>query len=271
MGNVTGSATLKASVKTINPKLARDLLRREHRNRRLNNARIERYAAVMSEGEWVLAEPLMFNCDGSLIDGQHRLQAVIRANKPVEFLVVEGYERERTFAKIGDGAPRTLSNWLEIQGEVLPGILATVIRYAARDAAGFIPVHTGGGYHFPPSKGIAFLDEHPSVREAVVDAPATVTTLAPRPLLCFCYWKFKPLDESLARQFLIDLASGASTGRGDPVTLLRNRLERNRNSKEKMRQVDILALIYKAWNACRRNEELRQLKWVNAEPFPEVE
>lgn len=81
-----------SSVELITPETARQMLLTQRQNRRINEARITEYAARMKRGEWIPAQTISFDWDGCLIDGQHRLKAVIRANMPIEFCVLRGLD-----------------------------------------------------------------------------------------------------------------------------------------------------------------------------------
>lgn len=80
---------MKAEVKTITPELAKLYLTHNESNRTLRRARILQYAHDMKEGRWNLTgQGITFGKDGNLLDGQHRLHAVVFANVPVDFLVI---------------------------------------------------------------------------------------------------------------------------------------------------------------------------------------
>lgn len=269
---IKGSSGLTAEVQIVNPQVAKRMLEKCYRPRNVAMTRVYRYAHEMDGGNWVVAEPLMFNCDGRLIEGQHRLKAVIVCGKPVRFLVVRGYDRDKTFGKLGGGAERKLRHWFQINNETLPDVLARVVYMAARDEAGRIPTQSGGGFRFTPTDGLDFLIDHPTIRDSVVKGKGTVNTLAPRAMLSFCHYKFSQFDAIAAEAFLLDLVTGESTGDGDPVFMLRQKLRANRRAAAKLSQNHMLALIYKAWNAERGNIKLKNLEWNNLsdkpEPFP---
>lgn len=73
----------------ITPELARKYLERNTDNYRiLQIKRVEQYAQEMISGNWERnGESIKFNKDGKLVDGQHRLHAVIKANIPVKIYV----------------------------------------------------------------------------------------------------------------------------------------------------------------------------------------
>lgn len=268
MASIKGTK-LAVSIKTITPAVAKQMLSTTKHNRRVLRNRVLRLSQAMTFGEWTLGQPLMVNCDGTLIDGQHRLNAVVHSGKPIDFIIIEGFDRDNTFGKIDDVAARRLSHWLEIQGEPLPAVLASVVTMTARHELGLIPTGTGGAsFMMTGPEGIDYLGAHPECREAVL-APGTVSVLVSRSLLCFAYLLFARKDEILAKTFLIELTMDETKARGDPIYLLRERLKTNRYAKKKLPRSEILAIIIKAWNAVRADKKLHNLRWRSTGPEPE--
>lgn len=71
---------------TITPEMAKDMLKRNcDLNRTLNQRDVATIAADIIGGNWRVMrnQPLVFTKDGILLDGQHRLHAVVLANKSV--------------------------------------------------------------------------------------------------------------------------------------------------------------------------------------------
>lgn len=100
--------TITSKVETISPNTAIMYLKNAGKNRKLSEKKVQDYAKQMTDGEWVLnGEPIIFGKSGNLIDGQHRLRAVIYANATVQMLVVRGVNDEY-FDSIDSGKSRTL-------------------------------------------------------------------------------------------------------------------------------------------------------------------
>jgi|GEM_PF-3914254 len=75
----------------ISPKLAEELLSLNMENNRpVGEGFILDYSKLMKEGRWGLSAPLIFSNTGYLIDGQHRLSAVVRAKSSQRFVVIIG-------------------------------------------------------------------------------------------------------------------------------------------------------------------------------------
>jgi len=90
-------------VETITPEKAEKYLERNISNyRKLETHRVDSYAKDMKHGRWELnGESIKFNLDGELTDGQHRLKAIIKANVPVQMLVIRGIENGISLYDIG--------------------------------------------------------------------------------------------------------------------------------------------------------------------------
>lgn len=79
---------------TVTPAIAGYILKKYNtENRRLRDPAVKRYAETMQAGEWVVSNPIMFNDRGLLEDGQHRLSAVVLANKSIRTILVFGVQK----------------------------------------------------------------------------------------------------------------------------------------------------------------------------------
>ena len=69
----------------VTPQYAQKLLEHKRVNRALNDKRIAMYAKDMIDDAWQLnGETINIDEDGLLCNGEHRLLAVIKANKAVK-------------------------------------------------------------------------------------------------------------------------------------------------------------------------------------------
>lgn len=79
----------------ITPTVAAEMLTKNHGNRHLNNRRVTMLANDMRAGRWTESpQPIAFDAEGNLIDGQHRLEAVQRSGVPVLLSVAYDVPRE---------------------------------------------------------------------------------------------------------------------------------------------------------------------------------
>ena len=75
---------ITTKVEKITPELAREYLKKNTDNyRKLARGTVRNYAEDIKNGRWELnGETIVFAESGVLQDGQHRLAAIIQANKP---------------------------------------------------------------------------------------------------------------------------------------------------------------------------------------------
>jgi hypothetical protein len=77
---------MRTEVREINPTIAKEMLKRNFNNRKLNETHIRNLSNQMKLNNWLFdGTPLKFDKYGRLLDGQHRLNAVIESNKQIKF------------------------------------------------------------------------------------------------------------------------------------------------------------------------------------------
>lgn len=103
-----------AAWETVTPAIARQVLEHNAVNRPLSRATVAYYAMQMKRGQWRMnGETVSISDQGNLMNGQHRLNAVILAGTAVAFLVVRGVD-EATFPSFDGGKNRSVSDVLNL-------------------------------------------------------------------------------------------------------------------------------------------------------------
>lgn len=89
----------------ITPAMAKEYLQHNTANyRSLNKYRVLSYSEDMKNGKWQFnGEAITFGKDGRLLNGQHRLHAIVKAGVPVEMLVIFGLDDGVNIYDIGGG------------------------------------------------------------------------------------------------------------------------------------------------------------------------
>ena len=68
----------------ITPEYAKSLLEKNDQNRNLNKNKVSQYAEDMRNGKWQLnGEDIEISTSGRVLNGQHRLKAIISCGKPI--------------------------------------------------------------------------------------------------------------------------------------------------------------------------------------------
>lgn len=97
--------------------MAKDFLAKNKHNRNVRQSKVDEYANAMVNGRWIeqTGESIKFDRQGNLIDGQHRLLALIQANLSIRFLVITHLEHE-AFKVIDTNLSRSGGDILHIEG-----------------------------------------------------------------------------------------------------------------------------------------------------------
>lgn len=102
------------SLETITPEIAEQYLKNNKSNRSIRKAIAEMYAREMRSGNWkLIPQPISFDSDGNLVDGQHRLTAVIISRMPQEFHVFRGLSKPDSMC-IDCGAKRNNADLINL-------------------------------------------------------------------------------------------------------------------------------------------------------------
>jgi hypothetical protein len=98
---------MQYNLETITPIKAQIMLKSNPKNRNINEAHVDFLASQMKSGKWAAnGQTVVFDEHDILMDGQHRLNAIVSSGVPVEFLVVRGAD-PKTMNTIDTGKSRS--------------------------------------------------------------------------------------------------------------------------------------------------------------------
>jgi hypothetical protein len=124
---------------TITPEIARWLLEETQRqpNRILLPTLVTKYARKIKDGEWQISpEALGWDYNGVLVEGQHRLHAIVNSGMAIDSFCGFGFNPTVVYY-INQGKVRTLKELLDIMGgHVNTRELGTIARLAYYGASG---------------------------------------------------------------------------------------------------------------------------------------
>jgi len=100
---------IKFETHIITPQKAQAWLETQVDNRRLNPDKVREYANEIKAGRWRYThQPIAFDTEGQLLDGQHRMAAIKLAGISIKLAVAFGVKRGE-FTVIDRGMPRNMS------------------------------------------------------------------------------------------------------------------------------------------------------------------
>lgn len=264
---------MKTTIEKITPESASKILAAcNTRNRPLKAHHVSWLAAQMRNGQWKNnGDTITFAKDGTLIDGQHRLAAVVLSQVATEFIIVRDAD-EDAFATKDTGLPRKSSDVLAITGEahycLLSSTVKLLIRYNHSSKNGGRLI---GSLRYTNQDVIEFININPSVRDSVKFAASLsipsgfMTPTVPAAV----HYVGSIVDRRKTEEFLSLVISGIGLSAGDPVLMLRNRLMTNKMSVAKVNRDIVLALTAKAWNLHMAGKKVSCLKYSEDEAsFP---
>jgi hypothetical protein len=253
-----------AQVETITPADAAAMLTRHAHNRPIKDRTVAAYARDMARGRWPLTgEAIKFDTNGDLVDGRHRLKAIIAAGVAVRILVVYGVPPEAQ-AVMDSGVKRSVNDQLAMKGVKNRLILTAAARLALTEpGAGFIaaadritnPTHT---------ELMTWIEEHPGVHRAAETGRSYYPAIDVQPsVLCVAWMRLSAIDMDACSMFFHTVANMNTDGPGDPRLALARRLQNLRRDGARRNSSMLLGLVYRSWNAWRRGKQLNSLP-VNA-------
>lgn len=264
---------MKAENILVTVALAEQLLQGNIENRNLNEKIVLRYAEEMNAGNWKNnGESIKIAPSGKLLDGQHRLHAILKSNRAVQMLIVRNVD-ESVIDTIDVGKRRSFADWLSIRGEKNTAALASAINilgnyftYYSQD--NILEGKSGKSRSFPELEKI--LDQHPDVRYSTTHVCANKNSsrwFTPS-ILVAAHYLFSRISEVSADKFFDALETGINLEQHSPLLTLRNLGIRWESYKEKPAAFERLAIIIHAWNAYTQGRKIKTLSFKSTDPFP---
>jgi hypothetical protein len=261
----------------ITPEVAHVLYDRRNTNRSIKLTQLNKIKRALEKLRWEInGETIIFDAEGRLIEGQHRIKGVLETGVALWSLVVVGIDREG-FKTMGQGARRNAGDILGIRGAKNSRTLAAALRWVYR-------------YHnnlmMNPHPNLTddeladTLPDHPALAESIPFGTRCHAVAAPG-LCTALHYLCRKRDLALANHFFWAFGTGENLAAGDPILILRRRfmtgLGKTRVAQYVLRDEQKAPVIIKTWNLIRKNPQVRLLNasriaWQGSrgERFPEI-
>lgn len=258
------SAEFSSTVETINPAIAEQYLARNLKNRPLKNRAIAKYSRDMAAGRWGLTgEALKFDKNGSLIDGQNRLHAVIDSGATIKTVVQRGLDPEMQ-GIMDSSVPRSGADQLTLHGYPDGKNLQAVCNaHRAYHSGALKHVMTGlnSTERMTNSEIVPYVTANPGLVDATTEAKRIRTSLMLTVgSLAVAYDKLVRIDPDAADDFFSRIKDMRTTGKGDPIATLIKRVSYERLNGRRLEVGLGLFLVFRAWNAYRDGEPLSKFQ-----------
>ena len=166
--SIKGAIFVRSKVQSITPRKAAEYLEANTSNRPLSRSVVKQFAEAMSRGDWMVThQGIAFSAGGVLVDGQHRLAAIVEADIPVQMTVFTDVD-EGTFDVLDTGKRRNAADVLALEGEKSVSMLAAMVRTVWLVENRPDLTWSGGGSATTNHQIVTTLAAHPGLRDFLV-------------------------------------------------------------------------------------------------------
>jgi hypothetical protein len=256
------------SITHITPAIAQEMMAFNTKNRNLNKRNVSLLRDAITQGEWYMnGEAIIFAEDGSLLNGQHRLWAIIGSGVAVDVLVVRGVN-PASFKTLDSGRVRRAGEVLAMDGEKNGNKVAAAVQalLAFVDAGG--RVYAGSCSHGRKATSSAcqrILERHPRLRDSVREMNRN--TLYHSQHSTLLHYLFSLVSAPVAAAFA-DVLAGGHQDIGRPFMIFRESLVRSPVCSENRGAYTAKAI--KAFNAELLGDRPKMFKVLASEEFPTI-
>jgi len=241
-------------------------------NRPLDDNHVKRIANQIVSGKWRFnGDTIKISDTEQILDGQHRLWAVVEAKVPIQTILVKGIERD-AFSTIDTlRKPRSGSDILALCGATRHRAhTSAALQWLLRWKKGIIETYRAPVNRIENSDIEVLYAENPGIERAI-ERVMKLRGLCNPTLVGFFYYILSNRSPELAERMVHTLENPAGIALNDPYFRLRMYFA----SEHRKDPIITIALMIKASNAAFYNKELRSLNWRSQgerpEEFPKLE
>lgn len=264
---------MKITQVIVTPITAQKYLDTNKNNRKIKPTIVDRYFNDMKKNRWKegTGETIKIGTSGRLLDGQHRLTALVKSGKNFQFSIATDVE-ESVFDVLDTGSVRNAGDAFFIKkvpySHVIPSIISTykMLKEGRKNADQHPNIRpttsmiyteysrNKGYWEEVAAKSVAWYDKF-----AKIIAPSTIGGI---------YALLSDVSQADADKFMNQLCTGMEI-ENSAIAMLRNSLMQNRIAQRKMSPPTKNGFILKTWNLYRKNGQVKRLLFsLENDPFP---
>ena len=203
---------MKTSIATIQPDQASEYLKTVRDNRNVSQKHVRNLTHSLTDNRWMVnGESIKFADDDEgkpyLMDGQHRMLAIIQSGMPMTTVVIEGLD-PLSFPSIDSGKRRSLSDVLSILDYAHPGVLAAGLAIIERYYT--LGIGSGGASSasLANETAEALMNKRPDLtKSAALAARMTSTSAVSASITCAMHYIFAHIQPKSAKVGLVGEAA----------------------------------------------------------------
>jgi hypothetical protein len=243
----------------VTPEIAAAFLDKNLSNRKVKRRNVDAMAKDMVKGRFSFTgDSIRFSHDGKLIDGQHRLLACVKAEKPFETLVI--YDLDPAVqAKIDTNIVRSIGDTLAIDGFHNSATLASAARLLLAEREHGSTKHSA----YSKSEVIEFIEYHKEMASVVnlVRSRKMPSGVSPVHISAIVYIGKHLLNvPKITDSFYDVMVSGVPAYKNCAAHAFRERMVRNLGNLTALSRDQAWRLAKHSWNAFSVAEEIKHLR-----------
>lgn len=264
----------KIETATLTPERAMELLEFNKLNRPLRQQHVQRIASQIVEGKWKFnGDTIKVAESGDILDGQHRLWAIVEAKKPVDTILVYGIERD-AFATIDTiRTTRSASDVVALNGATRHrALIGSALQWLIRWQRKCVMNYKAPEHRVENSDVEVAFANNPMMVKAIERANG-LRGIGNPAIIGFFFYVLTNRNPELAERMMTTLENPAGVALSDPYFRLRAYFTNDHHKRKE--PIVTIALMIKAANAAHRGAKLGALNWKNqgtrCEEFPTLE
>lgn len=232
----------------------------EAANRPVSDGRVEMLKRAILDGCWKLThQGIAIDYNGILIDGQHRLWAIVEAKTAVPILVTTDADPE-TMPVIDRGRSRSLGNVLHLLGESYGGTKASI----ARILGAFLAGNGSSDPKFYRQSDEQVINTVSAFKDDIdwfisKRRPGAFSSAPLAAVMVFAHRSFPKELSELSEKFI----GGLGLSKGDPIHTLREKIIGDTSDVLLRRYPSKITLMRYSWNAFAHGVRREPLFRVN--------
>lgn len=271
----TNGTKPSAEWELITPDVAEQLLKMNDNNRKVRVFRVSKYARAINLDDWGLTgQPIIIDWNGKLMDGQHRLMAVVETKASIWMLVVRGVD-PKLMPLIDKGAARTAGDaftWAGIQhANMSSAALRNLIAILQNKKALRDPMTINS---ITDQELLDAYQLHETTITWAAPLSARVASAIKLPpakyLTAMLLLRLDDCDPESIQSFTDQLVTGANLAEGSPILALRNWALNVKATKRSLRKDEVIIAVLKAWNDVGQDRQRRMMAVKPDELIPAV-
>lgn len=254
----------------LTPDEAKKILQGNESNRHLNIYLINKYLRLMNMGRWVLnGETIKLGQEKGevlLLDGQHRLNAIMKADKPILVSLALGLN-PKYFTTIDTGRSRSAGDVLKIAGYKNVHTLSAAIRWLLtyeRDA------NFNWVADICPDDVLEGIKRWPKMQDFITHAERLRFVMQPSIGVFFVYLT-RHIDPEKSFDFFNKIEHGKDLDKKSPLLAFRTIMIKYRSQQLLFDKRYAMAYLINTWNAYYCDVQVSSIRWKPGQPFPEIE